>query len=802
MKRLWSRAQHYLTESAQESFSERVLTTAQRGARYVKETTAAAAFLRACDEVGEGARVIGGRPRIDNQGHLAIGPRSVLMCAMGPTTLRTGPRGRLVIGESVLMNFGTLISANESVRIGDRVSIGQYCLICDTEGADSAPGATSAPVELGEGVWIAARVTVLPGTKIGAGSVVTAGSIVSGEIPPGVVVGGIPARVLRKLEPGQSGEAAAQAGEPTNGAAHGANGSAHSSNGSAKTSTAPVAAKIAERPAPSRHGYIVSDFTAVELERRLNDDDSLPIVEFESAPFGQVFPSLMSPAPEGRDVLVVWTRPEAVCPAFANLLAFEPTSEAELLAQVDEFCNLVLRSAEGYKTTFVPTWVVPPQYRAYGMIDARPGGATRALAAMNLRLMERLESASNVFVLNAQRWVEGAGRAAQQAKLWYMGKVPFHADVFAEAANDIKAALVGLSGGARKLLVLDLDDTVWGGIVGDAGWENLRLGGHDSVGEAFVDFQRAAKNLKRRGVVLAIASKNDESVALEAMRSHPEMVLREDDFVAWRINWQDKARNIAEIATELNLGLQSVVFIDDNPVERARVRETLPEVLVPEWPEDKLLYASTLRALRCFDAPSVSKEDLERTEMYTAERKRETLRVEVGSIEDWLKGLNIVVNVSPITANNLARTTQLLNKTNQLNLSTRRATEAELSAWAAAPDHELWTVSVSDRFGDAGLTGIISVEYAGEVAKVADFVLSCRVMGRKIEETLLHLAVSGARRRGAKQVRAHYLQTKKNKPCLEFFQRSGFEASGDEFIWDATREYVLPDVIQLTSGAS
>ncbi len=785
MKRLWSRAQHYFSADADLSLSERVRTTVQRGARYAKEAGAAVAFLRDCDQVGDGARVIGGRPRIDNQGYISIGARTVLTCEMGPTTLRTGPQGRLLIGESVLMNFGTLISANQEVRIGDGVSIGQYCLICDTEGADAAPDAAAAPVELAAGVWIAARVTVLPGTKIGAGSVVTAGSIVSGEIPAGVVVGGIPARILRKLGHGETGEAATRSVAPP------------AVNGAAVAALTP-----AVRPAVSRHGYIVSDFTVGELERRLNEDSELPIVEFEVAPFGQVVPTLMSPAPEGRDVLVVWTRPEAVCPAFARLLAFEPVSESEVLEQVDEFCNLLLKSAEAYKTVFVPTWAVPSQQRALGMIDARKGGVTRALAAMNLRLMERLEAASNVFVLNAQRWIESAGRAAQQPKLWYLGKVPFHADVFAEAARDIKAALFGLAGGARKLLVLDLDDTVWGGIVGDAGWENLRLGGHDSVGEAFVDFQHAAKNLKRRGIVLAIASKNTESVALEAIRSHPEMVLKEDDFVAWRINWQDKARNIAEIATELNLGLQSVVFIDDNPVERARVREALPEVFVPEWPEDKLLYASTLRALRCFDAPSLSKEDMERTELYTAERKREALKVDVGSIDDWLRGLNIVVHVSPVNANNLARTTQLLNKTNQLNLSTRRYTEAELTTWLASSDHDLWTVSVSDRFGDAGLTGIVGVEYEADLANVSDFVLSCRVMGRKVEETLFHLAVSAARRRGLPRVRARYLPTKKNKPTLEFLQRSGFEANGDDYFWDATREYVLPEVIHLSGGQS
>jgi FkbH-like protein len=757
------------------------------GARYAKEVGSGLAFLRQCSEVGEGVRIIGGRPRIDNQGYLSIGARSVLMCEMGPISLRTGPSGRLQIGESVMMNFGSLISANSSVRIGDRVSIGQYCLVCDTEGADSAPDAECAPVEIADGVWIAARVTVLPGSKIGQGSVITAGSIVSGEIPPGVVAGGIPARVLRKLESEEARASAAVDAENM------------PLNGSPLASAAAVALEPSSVPraTPSRRGYIVSDFTIGELERRLNEDSELPIVEFESAPFGQVVHALMSPAPDGRDVLVVWTRPEAVIPAFGRLLGYEQVDEAEVLSQVDEFCELILKGAGAYKTVFVPTWVVPTHHRAFGMIDARKGGLSRNLAAMNLRLMEKLEAAPGVFVLNAQRWVESVGRNAQQPKLWYLGKVPFHADVFAEAARDIKAALSGLSGGARKLLVLDLDDTVWGGIVGDAGWENLRLGGHDSVGEAFVDFQRAAKSLKRRGIVLAIASKNDESVALEAIGKHPEMVLRQDDFVAWRINWSDKARNIAEIAAELNLGLQSVVFLDDNPVERARVREALPEVFVPDWPEDKLLYASALRALRCFDAPAVSREDLERTEQYLAERQRESLRVEVGSIDDWLKGLNIEVRVARVGASNIARTTQLFNKTNQLNLSTKRYTEAELAAWVLAPNHDLWTVNVSDRFGDAGLTGIVSVEYESDLAVISDFILSCRVMGRKVEETLLHLAVAAARRRGLPRVRARYLATKKNKPCLEFFQRSGFSAEGDDFFWDARQEYACPAVVRL-----
>jgi HAD superfamily phosphatase (TIGR01681 family) len=241
--------------------------------------------------------------------------------------------------------------------------------------------------------------------------------------------------------------------------------------------------------------------------------------------------------------------------------------------------------------------------------------------------MQALQDVPNVYVMNAQRWLEAtATRGRSMAKGWYLGKVPFSGETFAEVARDLKAAARALTGHTRKLLVLDLDDTLWGGIVGDIGWENLQLGGHDAVGEAFVDFQHAVKALTARGIVLGIVSKNTERVALDAIDTHPQMVLRRTDFVGWRINWQDKAQNIADLAAELHLGLQSVVFIDDNPVERARVRDALPEVFVPDWPEDKLLYTERFLGLRCFDAPAISREDAERTALYAAERERGAVR--------------------------------------------------------------------------------------------------------------------------------------------------------------------------------
>jgi FkbH-like protein len=781
-----------LTETGEGGLPARAVEAISLAANYTRDVALSGVYLRECNEVGTGVRVYGEAPRIDNRGFISLGARTCFLGQMGPLVLRTGPAGRIIIGEGCIFNFGTLISANRSVSIGRGSSFGQYCLVADTDSVDRADGAEASAIEIGEGVWLAARVTVLPGTRIGNNSVITAGSIVSGEIPAGVVAGGVPARVLRPLAPGETGADVRLTARP-----------------SAPAADAVAAADKPENPAPpaaprqpAARGYIVSDFTIGELERRLNDPTAPTLLDFEAAPFDSVVPSLLGPAPPERDVLVVWTRPEAAVPAFDRLLGYETVGDDELLKQVEEHAELILQAASKYRAVFVPTWVIPPYKRTLGMLDGKPGGATRALSAMNLRLMDKLAAAPNVFVLNAERWTATAGRSAQQPKLWYLGKVPFHADVFAEAAADIRAGLSGLSGGARKLLILDLDDTLWGGIVGDAGVDGLRLGGHDSVGEAFVDFQRAVKQLKRRGIILGIVSKNTESVALEAIRTHSEMVLREEDFVGWRINWQDKARNVADLVAELNLGLSAAVFIDDNPVERARVREALPEVLVPEWPEDKLLYASTLRALRCFDAPALSREDAERTEMYAAERKRDNLKTQLGSLDDWLSSLKMQVSVDALSRKNLARTAQLLNKTNQMNLTTRRLTEAELEAWAADPQHEVLTINVADKFGDAGLTGILSVEHQNDVTKVVDFVLSCRVMGRKVEETLLHVAVASAQRRGAKRLEAHYIETKKNKPCLEFWERSGCERSDQVFSWDLTKPYLCPAPIQLKEERS
>ncbi len=551
---------------------------------------------------------------------------------------------------------------------------------------------------------------------------------------------------------------------------------------------------------------VISDFNMNNFAGFLDNDDESPAVSTTVTPFGQVIQVLMDEKFEysqrNCDFAVIWTLPQGVIKSFNDVLNYQNVSIDVIYQEVDEFSSLLLKASVRVNYLFVPLWVSPSYERGYGMLDMRNElGIANILMRMNLRLADNVAKASNIYLLNIQKWIENAGKYAFNPKMWYMGKIAFGNDVFKEAVKDIKSALIALSGNTRKLIILDLDDTLWGGIVGDAGWQNLNLGGHDPVGEAFADFQKGLKALTKRGIILAIVSKNEESVALEAINKNPGMILNINDFAGWKINWTDKAQNISELVSELNIGLQSAVFIDDNPVERARVRDVLPEVLVPEWPVNKMLYKKALLELSCFDVPSYTDEDVKRTKMYIDEKKRDNLKKEIGSIDEWLKTLDIRVKASGLEEHNKQRIVQLFNKTNQMNLSTRRMSESELLDWMNNGNRRLWAFNVEDKFGDSGLTGIISLDIQDDNrGQIVDFILSCRVMGRKIEETMLYTLIEYARQNGAISVYAKYIQTPKNKPCLDFWQKkSGFSSNGDSnmFEWNSQNSFVFPDAISL-----
>ena len=553
---------------------------------------------------------------------------------------------------------------------------------------------------------------------------------------------------------------------------------------------------------------IVSDSTIDSLLPMLEPQLSATV-----APFGQVDRTLLDgdsacwePEP---DYALVWSRPEANISSFAALLSGDTVSMEEVLREVDVFVERLKIAATRVKGIFIPTWTLPHYVRGLGLLslDADVGHAY-VLMRMNLHLVEQLREVRNAFVLDSGRWLAAAGPTSTNPKLWHMGKIAFSPSVLQIAAADIKAAIQAIRGESRKAIILDLDGTLWGGIVGDEGWENLRLGGHDPIGESFVSFQESLRALSRRGIMLAIASKNTEEVALEAIRKHPEMVLGVDDFVGWRIDWNDKAQNIVDLADEMNIGLDAMVFIDDSPVERARVGSALPEVLVPEWPDNKMLFSRSLAELNCFDVSSLTGEDQSRTQMYAAEQKRKVAEQSIDSVSDYLDSLEMEIFCRRLNADNLARATQLLNKSNQMNISTRRMIATEFDVWSKEKGNHVLAFRVLDRFGDYGLTGLAGITIGEKAAFVCDFVASCRVFGRGVEETMLHAISALALAEGNSRLEAIYKPTARNMPCKDFFSRisadadEGVRGDGIKYTWNLSEPLELPRHLQYRSEAS
>ena len=552
----------------------------------------------------------------------------------------------------------------------------------------------------------------------------------------------------------------------------------------------------------SSHCLLVSDFTIEGLAPHLE-----PEIQATVAPFGQISITLLdSEQPCWREPVehvFVWTRPQAISRSYSDLTNGESQSFDDTAREIDEFVLQLRACAKRVRHVFIATWTRPTYERGLGLLDMDPtAGHSYHLMRMNTYLADQLSTDSNIHLLNADPWLVNVGPESTNPKLWFMGKMAFSAKVLKLAARDLSASIRAVKGETKKLIILDLDNTLWGGIVGDIGPDNLSLGGHDPIGESFVDFQKALKVLTRRGVMLAIASKNTESVALETIDSHPEMVLRRPDFVKWRINWDDKAQNIFELVQEINIGLDSVVFIDDSPVERERVKHAIPEIFVPEWPANPMLYIQALSSLECFDSASISVEDRARTEMYVSEQKRTQLKAKVSSAEDYYSALDLRVAYSQLEDANLKRAAQLLNKTNQMNLATRRLSEKELSEWHNNDENTIFTFEVTDRFGSYGLTGLAGVSSRGNNAEVTDFVVSCRVIGRGVEQVMLSVLIEHAASLRKKKLEAEFHPTDRNEPCRRFFRdisklEQVISSERELYTWDLLSTYEPPAYVTL-----
>jgi FkbH-like protein len=522
--------------------------------------------------------------------------------------------------------------------------------------------------------------------------------------------------------------------------------------------------------------HLLSAIRVAGLRRRL-------LIDVQSGAYGQYRQDLFDPTSflhefSPQAMLFSLTAREAVAsvPLTATAVEVDETI-GRLIGELQSFWRKgrEIGNAVIIQQTFVD--VTEPLFGSYDRVV--PGAPARVVARLNDRLCEAA-ARDGILLLDAARASERDGIDAWfDPGRWLQGKLeiaPQAAPLYGDMVARILAAHRGLS---KKCLVLDLDNTLWGGVIGDDGLEGIVLGEGSAVGEAHLALQRYAKQLKERGVILAVCSKNDTGIAEAVFDDHPEMILRRSDIAAFQANWEDKTENLKAIATRLNIGIDSLVFVDDNPVERARIRQSLPMVAVPELPEDTVQYVRCLADAGYFEAVAFTSEDRDRAQQYAANAEREALFRSAQSMAEFLCGLKMSVLFGPFTRVDHARVVQLINKTNQFNTTTRRYTSEEIAYITNLPDALTLQFRLLDRIGDNGLVSTMILRPTPDeedVFEIENWVMSCRVFGRQLEFEAMNITVEAARQRGARALTADYVATSKNKVISALYPSLGFTA--------------------------
>ena len=417
-----------------------------------------------------------------------------------------------------------------------------------------------------------------------------------------------------------------------------------------------------------------------------------------------------------------------------------------------------------------------PSSPSLGVLDDQSeAGQSGLIRQINRELRWMAAGFHGVYVLDYDALVTRHGSEHwHDERKWLMARLPIAAGHLLHMAREWMRFIVPLSGRTSKVLVVDLDNTLWGGVIGEDGMSGIEVGA-EYPGAAYQALHRALLDLSRKGILLAVCSKNNLDDAMEALEKHPGMLVRANHFAALRINWTDKAQNLREIAQELNVGIDALAFLDDNPFEREQVRAALPEVTVIDLPKNPLEYASALRNCAALERLTLSSEDQQRTEMYAAQKQRAGAEQNFQSKEDFFRFLEQEAELEPVSDLTLARVAQLTQKTNQFNLTTRRYTEPQLAEMAKQPEWHIFSIKVRDRFGDHGLVGVAITHDEGEQCEVDTFLLSCRVIGRTVETALLAHLAERAAQRDRKRLMGWFLPTKKNAPARDFYPQHGFE---------------------------
>ncbi len=424
-----------------------------------------------------------------------------------------------------------------------------------------------------------------------------------------------------------------------------------------------------------------------------------------------------------------------------------------------------------------------PTYSPYGIFESKTEYGLREMVIdFNLKLFNLRNTHPSAYVYDFNSFVTYFGEMnVFDYKQYFYGDIKISFNLIPHLADDLNGYVNAVLGISKKCIVLDLDNTLWGGVIGEDGINGIKLG-PTSPGNTYVEFQKILQSLQKRGIILAINSKNNLEDALQVIRNHPYMILRENDFAIMKINWQDKSQNLKEISQELNISLDSLVFFDDDPVNQEYIQKTLPQVVTVDLPKDSSQYAQIIQQMNYFNVLNITEEDTKRNNMYIQEQSRHVFAKSSLSLDDFLEKLKIKVTILPANSFTIPRISQLTLKTNQFNLTTHRYQEKDIKDFLKNSEYLVECAKYEDKFGDNGITGAYIIKQKNDFEWIIDtFLLSCRVMGRNIEKILLNKIIEQAKNKGIKKIFAEYIPTEKNKPIENFLPENGFNK--EDHIW-------------------
>ena len=466
--------------------------------------------------------------------------------------------------------------------------------------------------------------------------------------------------------------------------------------------------------------------------------------------------------------------------------------------KINEIKNIIQSFEKNSSSKLIITNFNIPSYSPNGIIETKSEfGFHEMIEEINRSLRDISKVHNSIYIYDFNQFVSKHGeRNIFDYRQFHVGDIQISFNFIPFFGDELIGYIKPIMSKNKKCIVLDLDNTLWGGVIGEDGFDGIELG-HTSNGKAFVEFQKELLSLWNQGIVLAINSKNNFDDAIKVIREHPEMILREKNFASIQINWDDKAQNMKYISDEINIGLNSFVFFDDDKLNQERIKQEFSEVLTIDLPEDPSQYAPILKELNDFNVLQRTQEDVARGEMYAQQRERKKFQDSVSNLDEFLKQLDITVKIKKSNKFLIPRISQLTLKTNQFNLTTKRYQEEEIRNLSKDENYEVGCAQVIDKFGDNGITGAFIINKKENIWILDTFLLSCRIMGRGVENAILSEILKEAKSKKVDEIKAEFIPTEKNKPAENFLLDFGFEKQDEFWIYKLNNDVKSPNHLKV-----